>query len=102
MARRGTTSAGGACRSCESPLPAEARFCMRCGTPAPLAASPERRVVSVLFADINGFTHTSERVDAEVAKALLDDVFSRLQAAVTQYEGTVDKLIGDGLMAVFG
>ena len=79
--------------------------------PQPAAAPPpaaratpadERRQVTVLFADLSGYTAVSERMDPEDVKALVDRCLRRLGEEVTRYGGTVDKYIGDNVMAIFG
>jgi class 3 adenylate cyclase/tetratricopeptide (TPR) repeat protein len=62
----------------------------------------ERRQVTVVFADISGFTALSERLDAEEVASFANDCMKELTTAVYQYEGMVDKFIGDCVMAVFG
>ncbi|HEY3167115.1 MAG TPA: adenylate/guanylate cyclase domain-containing protein, partial [Candidatus Binatia bacterium] len=62
----------------------------------------ERRQVTVLFADISGFTALSERLDPEEVASLVNDCLRELVLAVYQYEGMVDKFVGDCVMAVFG
>lgn len=62
----------------------------------------ERRLVTVLFADVTGFTALSEKLDLEDVSAVLNDCFSGLVASILKYEGTIDKFIGDGIMAIFG
>jgi len=62
----------------------------------------ERRQVTVVFADISGFTALSERLDPEDVASLVNDCLKELAQAVYQYEGMVDKFIGDCIMAVFG
>lgn len=62
----------------------------------------ERRQVTVVFADISGFTALSERLDPEDVAGLVNDCLKELAQAVYQYEGMVDKFIGDCIMAVFG
>ncbi len=69
--------------------------------PAP-PPTGERRQVTVMFADLAGFTSLSRELDAEEVHALLNGYFERADAIVEQYGGTIDKHIGDGLMAVFG
>lgn len=64
--------------------------------------SGERRQVTVLFADISGFTSMSERLDPEDVHAVVNDCLKELVQAVYQYEGMVDKFVGDCVMAVFG
>ena len=108
------------CPSCGTPAPPEAKFCMSCGSaldpaaptptpppapaPPPVAATPadERRQVTVLFADLSGYTAVSERMDPEDVKSLVDACLRRLGEEVTRYGGTVDKYIGDNVMAIFG
>jgi class 3 adenylate cyclase/tetratricopeptide (TPR) repeat protein len=62
----------------------------------------ERRIVTVLFADLVGFTTLSEARDPERVKNLIDDCFSRLVADVTAFGGRVDKIVGDAIVALFG
>ncbi|HET8672922.1 MAG TPA: adenylate/guanylate cyclase domain-containing protein, partial [Thermoleophilaceae bacterium] len=99
------------CPVCDTPLPPEARFCMSCGTPldeptrpaAQAAALPEeRRQVTVLFADLSGYTAVAERMDPEAVKGLVERCLRRLGDEVERYGGTVDKYIGDNVMAIFG
>src|SRR3954468_10877130 len=100
------------CASCGLGLPAGAKFCGECGTPlaaaAPMttAGSPapvvERRVVSVLFADLVGFTPLSENRDAEEVRDLLSRYFATARTIVARYGGTIEKFIGDAVMAVWG
>ncbi len=105
-----------ACASCGSPLEPEARFCGDCGTPvappaggrvapvsAPTAAPvAERRVVSILFADLVGFTALAEGRDAEDTRELLSRYFELSRDVINRYGGTVEKFIGDAVMAVWG
>ena len=99
------------CPSCNTQVPGEAHFCMNCGaaldeTPVtrPAAESPpeERRQVTVLFADLSGYTAFAERMDPEAVKSLVDRALLRLGREVERYGGTVDKYIGDNVMALFG
>src|SRR5688572_2748527 len=102
------------CPSCGAPAPAEARFCMSCGNAldAPAVPAPpvrrveqppeERRQVTVLFADLSGYTAVAERMDPEAVKALVDRALMRLGREVERFGGTVDKYIGDNVMALFG
>ncbi len=68
----------------------------------PAAASAERRLVSVLFADLVGFTSLSETRDAEEVRELLTRYFDTCRALIGRYGGTVEKFIGDAVMAVWG
>lgn len=82
-----------------------ARYCHNCGGPlSPVASMPttERRVVTVLFCDLSDFTAWSEEQDPERVGAVTDTVLAECAKAVNEYGGHVDKLTGDGLMAVFG
>jgi class 3 adenylate cyclase len=62
----------------------------------------ERRHVTVMFADVTGFTTLSEKVDPEILSTLLNDCFKGLVSIIHKYEGTIDKFIGDAVMAIFG
>jgi class 3 adenylate cyclase len=62
----------------------------------------ERRLVTVVFADVTGFTALSERMDVEDVSMVLNDCFGGLISVVLKYEGTIDKFIGDGIMSIFG
>lgn len=89
------------CARCGADLASGARFCSTCGT-ASSPALDERRVVTVVFADLTGFTQISERMDPEQVKHVIDRATGRLGVVVERYGGTVDKVIGDEIMAVFG
>ena len=87
------------------------RFCGDCGSPLTTAASAaqpptpaeaERRLVTVLFADLVGFTPFSEHRDAEDVRSMLTDYFERCRSVIEKFGGTVDKFIGDAVMAVWG
>jgi class 3 adenylate cyclase len=62
----------------------------------------ERRLVTVLFADVTGFTALSEKMDVEDVSMVLNECFGGLISVILKYEGTIDKFIGDGIMAIFG
>jgi class 3 adenylate cyclase len=118
-----------ACPTCGTVNPPNAKFCSECATPlvatvhtaaasraglsaplavgspaAPVAAAPvaERRLVSVLFADLVGFTVYSERRDAEEVRETLTRYFDLAKEVIGRYGGTVEKFIGDAVMAVWG
>jgi class 3 adenylate cyclase len=91
------------CPKCGQENPDGFRFCGRCG--AALAAEPtreERKVVTVLFTDLVGFTGRSERLDPEDVRATLSQYYARLRNEIERHGGTVEKFIGDAVMAVFG
>src|ERR1700758_1874555 len=104
------TSLAAACPECGAENPAGQRFCGQCGTPLNAApaepqrevAVSERRLVTVLFADLVGFTPLSESRDAEEVRELLSRYFDVCRRIVTLYGGTVEKFIGDAVMAVWG
>jgi class 3 adenylate cyclase/tetratricopeptide (TPR) repeat protein len=82
-------------------VPDGARFCPGCGHEQ-LRRSDERRVVTVLFADLVGFTSLSETADPETVKNLVDSAFERLVGVITSFGGRVDKIVGDAIVALFG
>jgi len=71
-------------------------------TPHKVDTEANRRTVTVLFADLSGFTTMSERLDPEVMQTLQNELFEELTAAVQNFGGFVDKFIGDALLALFG
>ncbi len=94
------------CPSCGQENPAIARFCLVCGTPfaSTTSAAPvqERKVVTVMFCDLVGFTSASESADPEDVQSRLAAYHSMLRTEIVRYGGTVEKFIGDAVMAVFG
>src|SRR6202034_3678840 len=113
-------SAVGGCPSCGQPLIPGKRFCVSCGQPlsaaAPASAAPaagaglggaagvpvaERRLCSVLFCDVVGFTPLSEARDPEAVRELLSAYFAMARTVIDSYGGVVEKVIGDAVMAVW-
>ena len=118
------------CTTCRSELPASAKFCLECGEPvasqataelrftSPESYTPkhlaekiltskaalegERKQVTVLFADLKGSMELLADRDPEEARKILDPVLERMMEAVHRYEGTVNQVMGDGIMALFG
>jgi len=91
------------CPKCGHENQDDSRFCSSCG--APLAtdlAREERKVVTVLFADLVGFTARAEAMDPEDVRAVLAPYHARLRTELESYGGTVEKFIGDAVMALFG
>jgi len=93
------------CPACGQENPDGFRLCGMCG--ASLAAAPartaeERKIVSVLFTDLVGFTGRAEGLDPEDVRATLSPYYARLREQIEQRGGTVEKFIGDAVMAVFG
>ena len=89
------------CGACGATVADGARFCASCGRPLRVL-DDERRVVTVLFADLVGFTSLSERLDPERVKNIVDRCFERLALDVNAFGGEVDKVIGDAMLALFG
>jgi class 3 adenylate cyclase/tetratricopeptide (TPR) repeat protein len=94
----------GACPNCGEENPQRARFCWSCGRALaePRAAAEERKVISVLFVDLVGFTAASEDADPEDVRARLRPYHARVKQEIERFGGTVEKFIGDAVMAVFG
>src|SRR5262245_47385414 len=116
------------CSRCATELPPDASFCLECGQPVGAPAAPrhispeaytpkhlaekiltskaalegERKQVTVLFADLKGSMELLADRDPEEARKLLDPVLERMMEAVHHYEGTVNQVMGDGIMALFG
>ena len=109
-----------ACRACGGDLPPAAHFCPACGSAVTDAAPPasvedeaaaeealrdpgrERKLATLLFADIVDFTGLNEAQDPELVSGLVADTFERLAREVERYEGTIEKFAGDAMLAVFG
>src|SRR5215208_4046538 len=93
-----------ACARCGQENPDQARFCLACGTPLAAAAGPEeeRRIVSVLFVDLVGFTTKAEQLDPEDVRAILNPYYDGVRGEIERFGGTVEKFIGDAVMGVFG
>ena len=95
-----------ACPRCGSEVPEGARFCTACGSPVgePTAApsGQERRVVTILFADVTGSTGLAERLDPERLQEIMASYFATMRVAIEAEGGTVEKFIGDAVMAAFG
>ena len=104
------------CKACGASLDSDARFCKHCGAAVEAAAGEtanlaadrqrdhtrERKVATLLFADLVGFTGLGEAHDPELVSSLVGDTFERLSVEVRRYEGTIEKFAGDALLAVFG
>ena len=93
-----------ACATCARPVPSGSRFCPSCGAPVGSLnfAAEERRVVTVLFADLVGYTSMAERLDPENVKRLIESCFARLVVDIETFGGRVDKVLGDAILALFG
>lgn len=109
----GSSLAAPGCRSCGSEVPPGARFCPSCGTPTdgavearvadvPAPQGTARKIASVLFGDLVGFTTLSESRDPEEVRELLTAYFDECRDVVSRYGGELEKFIGDAVMAVWG
>jgi class 3 adenylate cyclase/tetratricopeptide (TPR) repeat protein len=89
------------CPACGASTPEGARFCPSCGQQL-ATLGDERRVVTVLFADLVGFTGLAEARDPESVKHLVDRCFEHLVTDIKSFGGQVDKIVGDAIVALFG
>ncbi|MBO9649114.1 MAG: tetratricopeptide repeat protein [Variovorax sp.] len=93
------------CTACGFEADATFAFCPKCGQRLEVAApEPEsdRRPVTVMFADLSGFTSLSEALDPEVVRALQTELFAEMSSSIQRLDGFVEKYVGDAVMAVFG
>jgi len=93
------------CPRCSKENPEGAKFCLECGNAlaeAPHPAREERKILTVLFADLVGFTSQAEQMDPEEVRAVLQPYHASLREDLERYGGTVEKFIGDAVMALFG
>ena len=114
---------GAKCPSCGRSNPPEGVFCLACGSgmeaspgtddhgatgaestqvPSPDSEAGERKSISVLFADVAGYTRMSEGMDPEDVRGIMQRAFAVMQEPIHRLEGTVSQLLGDGLLALFG
>jgi class 3 adenylate cyclase/tetratricopeptide (TPR) repeat protein len=91
------------CSQCGETNPDRARFCLACGAALPPAAAHEaRKTVTVLFCDLVGSTVLGERLDPESVRGVISRYFDAMRVVLERHGGTVEKFIGDAIMAVFG
>ena len=92
------------CARCGQENPEGSSFCNACGAPLaePGRTAEERRVVSIVFVDLVGFTARSEQLDPEDVRAILTPYYERVRAELERFGGRVEKFIGDAVMGVFG
>src|SRR5439155_7399126 len=93
-----------ACETCGRALTPGAKFCANCGSPVAAAAPAReaRKLVTVLFADVTGSTALGEQLDPETLRTLMARYFATMRGVIERHGGTVEKFIGDAVMAVFG
>src|SRR5579885_462089 len=104
MAAANDTAQDSRCPSCGAAAPAGSRFCASCGAPLQEAAPPreERKLVSILFVDLVGFTARSDRADPEDVRETLQLYHAEAKRRIERFGGVLEKFIGDAVMAVFG
>jgi class 3 adenylate cyclase/tetratricopeptide (TPR) repeat protein len=92
------------CPSCGEANPAKFRLCGFCGAELAPPAPPQdvRKLVTILFCDLKGSTSLGERLDSESLREVMTRYFDAMSASITQHGGTIEKFIGDAVMAVFG
>ena len=93
-----------ACSQCGTALPADARFCPACAAPIEQRQAPaeERKLATVLFADLVGSTALADSEDPERTRVVLDRFYDAMAAEIERAGGTVEKFVGDAVMAAFG
>ncbi len=90
------------CPNCGATNSLQAQFCLQCGTPLGAAATTERRLLTVLFADLVGSTRLTRQLDPEPMRAMIGQYFTAMREEIERHGGSVEKFIGDAVMAVFG
>ncbi len=90
------------CSTCGTSNPPDAQFCLQCGTPLSEATQVERRVLSVLFADLVASTPLTAGLDPERTRTMVGEYFAAMRQEVERHGGVVEKFIGDAVMSVFG
>ncbi len=91
------------CVSCHADNPDDARFCHACGSALATASAAEtRKLVTAIFCDLAGSTELGASIDAESLRKVMTRYYDEMRAAVERHGGTVEKFIGDAVVAVFG
>src|SRR5689334_16377716 len=94
--------AASSCSVCGRALAAEFRFCPHCGAPTGPPVEARRKLATVLFCDIVESTALAEAHDSEVVRELLSEYFPAMRRVLEHHGGTVEKYVGDAVLAVFG
>lgn len=93
------------CPQCHAECPEGFSYCGHCGAVCdsgkkhPSAGRGERKQVTVLFADLSGYTAMTEALDAEDVKEIMGRIFERISWVIARYEGTIEKFVGDSVRA---
>ena len=90
------------CQQCGAPLPEDARFCPRCGSPVAALLTDERKVVTILFADLAGSTELAAQLDPERFREVMAAFFRAVSTELESLRGRAEKFVGDAVMAVWG
>ena len=100
------------CTHCKGVNPPHFKFCGECGQPLATfstiqqhemsVSEGERKHVTVLFSDLSGYTSLSEKLDPEEVKGIMNRIFGQITKVVSHHEGTIEKFIGDAIVAFFG
>src|SRR3954463_8865637 len=90
------------CPECGVENPEGARFCNGCGASLAAPAAERRKLATLVFCDMSGSTAMGERVDAETVRGLMLSYFHEMRGALERHGGTVEKFVGDAVLAVFG
>src|ERR671923_105829 len=90
------------CPNCGTDNPDGFRFCGQCGTPLAETAPERRKTVTLLFCDVSGSTALGERLEAESVREVMLRYFEEMRVVIERHSGTVEKFVGDAVMAVFG
>src|SRR2546422_10099628 len=90
------------CPQCGTSNPPQAQFCMQCGTLLQGTGAAERRVVTVLFADLVGSTRLTKQLDPEPMRTLIARFFAAMREEIARYGGTIGKILGRAGRGVFG
>jgi class 3 adenylate cyclase/tetratricopeptide (TPR) repeat protein len=90
------------CQQCGAPLPEDARFCPRCGSPVAALLTEERKVVTILFADLAGSTKLAAQLDPERFREVMAAFFRSVSTELESLRGRAEKFVGDAVMAVWG
>ena len=99
------------CPECKHEIPEDSMFCYKCGcqliegkdgSKDACVMDSERKLVTVMFSDMSGYTAMTERLDPEEVKAIMSQIFGRITEIIKKYDGFIERFIGDAVMAVFG